>query len=142
MFDDIQSMEPNEDGKIWLCADKYYFEDDYGYEYYVRKGSQYLFHREGAPAKYSKDLFEICEEYYLHGNRHREDGPAIVRHKIAPFNFPNNISISERISEYMRQGQQCHYEWYWLGRKCSFKEWLDLAGLPEKERALLLLKYK
>lgn len=72
-------------------------------EHYLRSGTSNLFHRGCGPARYYEDLFVVCEEYWLHGNRHREDGPATIQYERSPIEFEPTLTTADRITEYMRQ---------------------------------------
>ena len=70
-------------------------------------------HRIDGPAKI---FTNGTKEWYCNGLCHREDGPAIERHDES-------------------------LEWWILGRKISFNEWLDIINCPDEERIKRKLVY-
>ena len=142
MLDDNPLLKPNAKGKIWLFDDKYFTQYSDSFAFYIRVGSQYLFHREGGPAVYSNDSGWVEEEYHVHGNLHRDDGPAIIEHDNVPFNPLTCATKAERITEYMKLADRFYYQWFWQGEELEFLEWLKRTELPKKDRAVLLLKYR
>lgn len=135
-------LEPDEHGRIWLYGDRYSREDENGHEFYIRVGTNYLFHGEGGPAKRLENSDGVEEEYWVHNIQHREDGPAVIKCEEEPFIFYRSMTKAERITEYMKHTDCCYYQWFWQDQELEFLEWLALTDLPDKDRAVLLLKYR
>lgn len=76
------------------------------------------YHCEDGPAFVREDDGRKC--WYIHGNRHRIDGPAIMQPK-----------LDGRI----------RFSWYLDGKVYPFDEFLKLTPISEEQKTLLKLQY-
>ena len=65
--------------KQWLVGDSYKIETEFGFEHCKKVGTNFLYHRVDGPSRYWEDMLGTCEEYWLNGQRHRIDGPAVLQ---------------------------------------------------------------
>ena len=142
MLNDNPLPEIEDIGKFWLSGDRCLEIFSNGFEYTISTETGRPFHNEFGPAKYSEDSDGVHEEFWIHGNQHREDGPAVIDYEEEPFIFYRSMTKAERITEYMKHADCCYYQWFWQDQELEFLEWLKRTDLPKKDRALLLLKYR
>ena len=122
-----------------LPSGELYRTSKFGYEYAEQCSGVPRLHRLKQPARYWHDKNGHHEEYWVHGKRHRDDGPAIV-HSTDKASPPNTCQI-ENIGHYLNNPNILESEW-WLGNEKydSFSDWIEVVGLSEHEVALQLLK--
>ena len=95
-----------------------------------------LIHKEGGPAIVHSDGTKF---WYVNGRLHRKNGPAIVRTDGHKEWWLNGRQHKEDGPAVIRSSGM--YEWWLHGVKHHFRDWINLATLDEKEKAILILKY-
>ena len=86
-------------------------------------------------------------EYSLNGLRHRSDGPALMSKCRDNWQSKQPVCGNERMQQIIQyyedelSGTIENVEWWWMGKKYTFFEWVRKNGLSEKEEAILRLRF-